>query len=132
MALPVVNSALLVRDTFLIFAVIVSAYAAATDAVSGKWVGQSPNPIGKTEDIALSFTAVDAAFAGVLRTPGGEIKLANVHLRGRILTFDASRDLRGRSVVYHYEGTLSGDTLDFTVQNDDGSSFFRFTVHRQP
>lgn len=107
------------------------ALAVASDPLAGKWVGQSPNPIGKTEDVELSFTA-DPGLTGVLHTADRDIKLTNVRLQGRNLTFDATRDLRGHNVLYHYDGTLSGDTLDFTVQNDDGSSFFRFTVRREP
>lgn len=78
----------------------------------------------------LHFTVGDTGLTGVLHTPDHDIALVNVHLQGRDLTFDATRELRGRRMVYHYDGTLSGDTLDFTVQNDDGSSFFRFTAHR--
>lgn len=69
---------------------------------------------------------------GVLHTPDADLTLEKVRLQGRSLTFDVTREFRRRSTVYHYDGTLSGDSLSFTVQNDDGSSFFRFTVHREP
>lgn len=86
--------------------------------------------MGKNEDVELTFTSSDLGLAGKLHTPDREIPLEKVRLQGRTLTFDATRPLRGHSIVYHYDGTLAGDTLDFTVQNDDGSSFFRFVVHR--
>jgi hypothetical protein len=91
-------------------------------------VGRSPDPIGRSEEVELRFTGGET---GVLHTADRDIALVKVRLQGRSLTFDATRELRGRNVVYHYDGTLSGDSLDFTVQNDDGSSFFRFTVHRE-
>jgi len=94
-------------------------------------VGRSPDPIGRTEDVELRFTASDSGLAGVLHTADGDIALVKIRLQGRALTFDATRVLRGRNILYHYDGTLSGESLDFTVQNDDGSSFFRFTVHRE-
>jgi hypothetical protein len=94
-------------------------------------VGRSPDPIGRTEEIELRFTASDSGFTGVLHTADRDIPLAKIRLQGRNLTFDATRELRGRNMVYHYDGTLSGESLSFTVQNDDGSSFFSFTVHRE-
>jgi len=91
-------------------------------------VGRSPDPIGRSEAVELRFTGPES---GVLHTADRDIALRKVRLQGRNLTFDATRELRGRNIVYHYDGTLAGDSLDFTVQNDDGSSFFRFTVHRE-
>lgn len=94
-------------------------------------MGRSPDPIGRTEEIELRFTASDSGLAGVMHAGDLDISLTKVLLQGRNLTFDATRELRGRNIVYHYDGVLSGDSLDFTVQNDDGSSFFRFRVHRE-
>ena len=94
-------------------------------------MGRSPDPIGRTEEVELRFTAADSGFAGVLHTADRDITLTKILLQGRNLTFDATRELRGRNILYHYDGTLSGDSLNFTVQNDDGSSFFTFTVHRE-
>ena len=88
--------------------------------------------MGRSEDIELHFAAGDNGLTGVLHLPDREIPLAKIKLQGRNLTFDAVRELRGRNILYHFDGTLSGDTLDFTVQNDDGSSFIRFTAHRVP
>lgn len=87
--------------------------------------------IGKTEQVELSFTGADSGLTGVMHTPDGEIKLNKIRLQGRTLTFDAARQVHGHPDVCHYEGELSGDTIDFTVQNDDGSLYFRFTAHRQ-
>ncbi len=78
----------------------------------------------------LRLSVVDSELTGVLHTPDKDLPLAKVRLQGRSLTFDTTRDLRGHNVLYHYDGALSGETIDFTVQNEDGSSFFRFTVHR--
>ena len=94
-------------------------------------MGRSPDPIGRTEEVELRFTGDGSGLAGVLHTPERDFTLTKVQLQGRNLTFDATRELRGRNLVYHYDGTLSGDSIDFTVQNDDGSSFFRFTVRRE-
>jgi hypothetical protein len=123
--------ALLIRAIFLTFVTLLCAVGAAADnPVAGRWTARSPDPIGRTEEIELHFTVGDNGLTGSLHTPDRDIALTNVHLQGRTLTFDATRELRGRPVVYHYDGTLSADTLDFSVQNDDGSSFFRFTAHR--
>ena len=120
-----------IRAIFFVLAACLCALAGPpANSLAGRWSASSPDPIGRTEHIELVFIATDAGFTGVLHTPDGEIKLAHIHLQGPTLTFDASRELRGRSVLYHYEGTLSGDTLDFTVQNEDGSALFRFTAHR--
>ncbi len=78
----------------------------------------------------MRFTSADSGLTGVLHTADAEIPLEKIRLQGRTLTFDGTRERHGRKVLYHYDGTLSGDTIDFTVQNDDGSSFFRFTAHR--
>jgi hypothetical protein len=121
-----------IRAFFLIFVTLVFSFAAAPDSLDGKWVGRSPDPIGHTEDVELRFAASGSELTGVLHTPDRDIALAKVRLQGRNLTFDAPRVLRGHTIVYHYDGTLSGDSLNFTVQNDDGSSFFSFTVHREP
>ena len=107
--------------------------AVAANPVEGKWAGRAPDPIGRTEDIELRFSVSDSggdtSLTGILHMPDRDIALTKVRLQGRVLTFDATRDLRGHPVLYHYDGTLAGDTLDFTVQNDDGSCFFRFSAH---
>jgi hypothetical protein len=123
--------ALLIRAIFLAAIAFACLLGAPSDnPVAGRWKGHSPDPIGRTEDIELNFTVNDRGLSGVLQTEDHEIPLTKVRLQGRSLTFDATRDLRGRNVLYHYDGTLAGETLDFTVQNDDGSSFFRFVAHR--
>ena len=122
-----------IRAIFLTFVTLVWAAGTPADSpVAGRWAARSPDPIGRTEEIELRFTADAGGLTGVLHLADRDIALAKVRLQGRNLTFDATRDLRGRGVLYHYDGTLAGDTLDFTVQNDDGSSFFRFTAHRMP
>jgi hypothetical protein len=93
-------------------------------------MGRSPDLIGRTEEVELRFAPADGGLSGILHTADGEITLEKVRLQGRSLTFDASRGRRGKPEIFHYDGTLAGDTIDFTVQNSDGSSFFRFTVHR--
>jgi hypothetical protein len=118
------------RAVFFTFAML--AAGATSDPLSGKWVGHSPDPIGRTETVELRFAAAESGFTGVLHTDDRDIILAKVRLQGRSVTFDAPRPLRGRIILYHYDGLLSGDSIEFTVQNDDGSSFFRFVVHRDP
>jgi hypothetical protein len=120
-----------VRAIFLTLVALLCALGATSDPLAGRWVGRSPDPIGKTEDVELRFTQSESGLAGVLHTAEGDITLTKILLQGRNLTFDAVRELRGRNILYHYDGTLSGDGLTFTVQNDDGSSFFRFAVHRE-
>jgi hypothetical protein len=124
---------LLVRASFLIATALVCALGASSDhPVAGRWTAHAPDPIGRTEALELRFAVANSALTGVLRTEDGDIPVKNVHFQGRVLTFDAIRDWRGHREIYHYDGKLSGDTLDFTVQNDDGSSFFRFLAHRVP
>ena len=124
--------ALFIRAILLLVVVaLVCGLGAASDPpVAGRWTGRSPDPVGRTEEVELRFSAGDGGITGILHTADRDIPLAKVRLQGRSLTFDATRELRGRNILYHYDGTLSGDTIDFTVQNDDGSSFFRFTAHR--
>jgi hypothetical protein len=122
---------LLTRAIILTFVTLLCATGSPSDSpIAGRWTARAPDPIGRTEEIELRFSVADTGLTGVLHTPDHEVTLAKVRLQGRTLTFDATRELRGRNVLYHYDGTLSGDNLDFTVQNDDGSSFFRFTAHR--
>jgi hypothetical protein len=105
--------------------------AAAPDSpVVGRWAGRSPNPIGRTEEVELRVTATESGLAGLLHTPDDEITLDKLHVDGRRFTFDAVRDFRGRKILYHYDGQLTADAIDFTVQNDDGSTFFRFLAKR--
>jgi hypothetical protein len=123
--------ALFIRAIFLTVVTLLSAAGSPSDSpLAGRWAGRSPDPIGRTEEIELRFTASDSGLTGVLHTATRDIALDKLRLQGRSLTFDATRELRGHNVLYHYDGTLSGDTIDFTVQNDDGSSFFRFSAHR--
>jgi hypothetical protein len=127
------NRAVFLTFVTLIWALVSFLSGATPDnPVAGRWAAHSPDPIGRTEDIELHFSTGDNGLTGVLHTPDREIPLAKIKLQGRNLTFDAVRDLRGKNILYHFDGTLSGDTLDFTVQNDDGSSFIRFTAHRVP
>ena len=123
--------ALFVRALFLAFLLALYTLGAPPDTtVVGHWIGRSPDPVGRTEEVELRFTTGDTGLTGVLHVADGDIPLQKIHFTGRDMTFDATRELRGRKILYHYDGTLSGDTLDFTVQNDDGSSFFRFIAHR--
>jgi hypothetical protein len=130
-ALCFVIPALSVRAIFFIIVTLVCTLGATSDSLAGKWVGRSPDPIGRTEDIELRFIPSDSGFSGVLHTADRDITLMHVRLQGRNLTFDATRELRGHNILYHYDGSLSGDSINFTVQNDDGSSFFSFTVHHE-
>jgi len=128
---PFVRRALLIRVLLFLSIAPISAWGAPSDnAVAGRWEGRSPDPIGRTEQVELRFTTADSGLTGVLHVADRDIALENVRLEGRNLLFDATRQTGGRRIAYHYEGSLSGDTLDFTAQNSDGSSFFRFTVHR--
>jgi hypothetical protein len=121
--------ALLIRATiFLLVTLLCAVGAPAENPVAGRWTGRSPDPVGRSEDIELRFSVDDAGLTGVLHVADRDIPLTKIRLQGRNLTFDASRELRGHNILYHYDGTLSGETLDFTVQNDDGSSFFRFVA----
>jgi hypothetical protein len=104
--------------------------APADNPVVGRWAGRSPNPVGRTEEVELRISAVESGLTGILHTPDLDIALDKLQFQGGRFTFDATRELRGRKFVYHYDGQLSGDTLDFTVQNDDGSMFFRFLARR--
>ena len=123
--------ALLLRATLFLSVALCCLMAAPGDnPVVGRWAGRSPNPIGRTEEVELRISATDSGLAGVLHTPDIDIPLDKLQLQGRRFTFDAARELRGRKFVYHYHGQLSSDTLDFTVQNDDGSMFFRFLARR--
>ncbi len=121
---------LLRASLFILVALCCLVAAPADNPVAGRWAGRSPNPIGRTEDVELRITATDTGLAGVLHTADVDLPLDKLQLQGRRFTFDATRELRGRKFVYHYDGQLSGDTLDFTVQNDDGSMFFRFLARR--
>jgi len=122
---------LFIRAVFLILVTLFSAAGAPSDSpIAGRWLARSPDPVGRTESIELRFTPSDAGYTGVLQIPDSEIPLVKIVLQGNRLTFDATRELRNRKVLYHYDGTLAGDSIDFTVQNEDGSSFFRFAAHR--
>jgi hypothetical protein len=124
---------LFIRAVFLTLVTLLCAVAAPDDSpVAGRWAGRSPNPIGRTEDVEIRIVASGDGLSGVLHTPERDIALDKVQLQGRRFTFDATRELRGRNILYHYDGAVSVDSIEFTVQNDDGSSFFRFVVHRAP
>ena len=123
--------ALFKRALVLTFATLICALGAPSDSpIAGRWAGRSPDLIGRSEEVELRFIAGDAGVTGTLHTPDGEITLEKIRLQGRSLTFEATRVFRTRREHYHYDGTLGNNTIEFTVQNDDGSSFFRFTVHR--
>lgn len=126
-----VHSALLIRACFFTLIVAVCLFGATPEnPVLGAWKGHAPDPVGRTEEVELRFAANGTGYSGVLRTPAVETPLDKVRLQGSVVTFDATRELRGHHVLYHYEGKLSGEGIEFTVQNDDGSSFLRFTVRR--
>ena len=122
---------MLIRALILIAVIAACSLAApGENPVAGRWAGRSPDPIGRTEEVELRFTVTDAGLTGMLVTPDHQFPVAKIQLHGQRLTFDVTRELRGRNIVYHYDGWLSEETLAFTVQNDDGSSFFRFATHR--
>ena len=122
---------LFIRVVFLITVALLCLLGAPGDnPVAGHWAGRSPNPIGQTEQVELRITAVDSGISGVLHTPDVDIPIEKPQLQGRRFTFEATRAFRGRKIVYHYDGQISADSIDFTVQNDDGSIFFRFLARR--
>jgi len=123
---------LLNRACFLIAIAYVCLLAASADSpVVGRWSARAPDPIGRTEQLELRFVISNSELSGTMHTEDGDIPMSNLHLQGRLVKFEATRDSRGHRERFHYDGVVSGNTIDFTVQNDDGSNFFRFLARRE-
>jgi hypothetical protein len=98
----------------LIIALLLASSAFAAD-VDGKWTGSLSTPLG---DLAVAFTfkADGDTLNGTTEGPDGvPFKIAEGKVDGNNITFTATFDYAGRTIVFKYKGVVTKDEIKFKV-----------------
>ena len=99
-----------------ILSALFAAVALAAD-INGRWEGTISGPNGDVQ-IAFNFKVDGAKLTGTVESPNGEIPIEDGKVDGDHLSFNTHFD---DNVIKH-EGTISGDTIQLSVEGPWGKS----------
>jgi len=109
---------------------VVALVALAADAVTGKWVSETPGRDGTPRQTTYNLKADGAKLTGTLTQPGfgppGEAPpppitspIANGKVDGNNISFEVTRDMGGNSFTMKYEGVVSGSEMKLKITRPD-------------
>jgi hypothetical protein len=109
---------IMIRHT-LIAGILTALFAAASVAadIDGRWQGSFSGPNGDIQ-IAFNFKVDGAKLTGSVDTPNGSVPIDEGKVEGDHISFKTHFD---NNEVNH-EGTVSGDTIQLTVEGPWGKS----------
>lgn len=99
-----------------ILSVLFAAVALAAD-ISGRWEGSIDTPNGDMQ-IAFNFKVEGAKLTGTVESPNGEVPIEEGKVDGDHLSFKTHYE----DNVIDHQGTISGDTIQLTVEGPWGKS----------
>ena len=86
-----------------------------------KWTFTMPD--GGEVTPQLKFTVQGDKLTGTTRfRPGSDAPLANVLLKGDVVSFDVVREREGERIITHYRGTLSGHVIKGQIITKSGGA----------
>lgn len=100
-------------------------YKKAPAAIDGTWIGTVYGPDGNPYEATYAFEAIDKALLGTVKTIMGSLSFSEGKIDGDKISFVVS--LGG--TTYEWNGTVSGDEINFTQRNGDKEN--QFTVKRK-
>lgn len=101
------------------------ALTAAAAAPSGTWTGTLKDPAGGSHRLTLKLTVSGSRVTGsIVGGPpmGQEQSITNGRLTDQKLSFEVHTPTPdGQTIVFHYQGTISGTTIHGTANTPMGS-----------
>jgi hypothetical protein len=83
---------------------------------SGRWTWEIKGPQGQTLKSELQLSWKDAVLSGTVNNRAGKTAIQEATFKDDRVVFKVVRDVRGRTIVTHYDGRLEGDRLTGTVK----------------
>jgi hypothetical protein len=83
---------------------------------SGRWSWELKGPQGQTLKSELQLSWKDAVLSGTINNRAGKTAIQEATFKDDRVVFKVVRDVRGRTIVTHYDGRLEGDRLTGTVK----------------
>jgi len=101
-------------------------------SVDGKWTGEVQGGRG-AQPVNLTLKAEGGKLTGAIAGGrGGEIPIEEGTIQGNTIKFKSKQMGRGGEVVLNWTGTLKGDEIAFTRQQEGGQGQAQeFTLKRQ-
>ena len=93
----------------------------------GVWKWTFTMPDGGEVTPQLKFTVQGDKLTGTTRfRPGSDAPLANVVLKGDVVSFDVVREREGERIITHYRGTLGGHVIKGHITTQAGGTEQRY------
>ena len=89
--------------------------------VTGKWTSETPVRDGNTATVTMTFKTENEKLTGTISGPDGEAEISDGEIKGSHLSFTVPRNRNGAQFDQHYEGTVEGNTIHFTVTFGDSN-----------
>lgn len=92
----------------------------AASAATGEWKGDISMRNGNVVHVLIDLKALDGGdLTGTVTGRNGRpVEIADGRVKDNHLSFLVIRDFNGRQFKQHYEGTLDGDTIHFTITTE--------------
>ncbi len=90
-----------------------AAVAALAADVSGTWKASMPGRGGQTMDVTFQFKVDGDTLTGSQSTQMGETEITEGKVAGDKISFKIKREFNGNTRVMVYEGTVSGNEIQF-------------------
>jgi len=88
--------------------------------VTGKWTAEMPGRDGNTQTVTMNLKSDGGALTGTVSGRRGDNDISAGKVDGTTVTFDVVREFNGNKMTTHYNGTLDGDTIHFTIKSEGG------------
>lgn len=95
--------------------------------VSGKWISETPVRDGNTATVTMNFKTDHNKLTGTINGPTGDAEISDGEFEGSHISFIIPHDRIGAKFDWHYEGTIEGDIIHFTLTFGDSG----FTAKRK-
>jgi autotransporter translocation and assembly factor TamB len=97
---------------------LATAMMMAADA-TGKWTAEMEGRNGP-QTVTMNLKADGGALTGTVSGRMGDTEISAGKVDGSNITFDVVREFNGNKITQHYNGTLDGDTIHFTIKMEGG------------
>jgi hypothetical protein len=106
---------------------VVALVAMAADAVTGKWISETPGRDGTPRQTTYDLKAAGATLTGTVLSPMGgrggggggtppaPTPISNGKVDGNNVSFEVTRDFGGNSFTTKYQGTVAGSEMKLKI-----------------
>lgn len=93
----------------------------AASPATGEWKGDISMRNGNVMHVTMDLKAQDGGgLTGTIAGRNGPVEIADGKVKDNHVSFNVVREFDDRQFKQHYDGTLDGDTIHFTVTREGG------------